>query len=257
MSCKVKDVMDLMESIAPKELTESWDNVGLMIGEREQEVKKILVALDCTSEVIDEALDVGADMIVTHHPFILFQKIKSIKKGDVLGGKIYKLIQNNISVFSAHTNLDCADGGINDILAELFELKNVEKLDEESGLGRIGELENSMKFEGFANVIESKLNTKGLLRLMGDKDKEIKRVAVCGGSGASFVSMACGKGADAYITGDIKFHEAQDGIDMGMCIADATHYSTEVVVVPVLADRLRSLEAEVVVSCVDGQVFWR
>lgn len=262
MVSKVKHIMDFMEEIAPKTLAESWDNVGLMIGDKNQDVKKILVALDGTSQVIDEALEIGADMIITHHPFILFQKMKSINKDNVFGEKIYSLIQNNISIFSAHTNLDSVDEGINDVLANLFNLENTEKLDEESGLGRIGDLKSPIKLEDFAHKIEETLKTNNLLRLVGNKEKDIKRVAVCGGSGASFISLAKSKGADLYITGDVKFHEAQDAQDLNLALADVTHYSGEVIIVPVLVEKLEkfikenNLNIQVVSSKVNGQTFW-
>lgn len=253
----VKDIMNFMEQIAPKNLAENWDNVGLMIGNENQEVKKVLVALDCTAEVIDEAIEIGANMIVTHHPFILFQKMKSITKNNPFGNKIYDLIQNNICVFSAHTNLDSADGGVNDVLANLFQLQNVQKLDDESGLGRIGELKSAVNFLEFAKIVDDKIPNDGLMKLVGNKDQEIKTVAVCGGSGASFIGLAKAKGADVYVTGDIKFHEAQDALDLGLCVADVTHYAGEVLVMPVVAEKMAGeLDVEVVQSKVNGQVFW-
>ncbi|MBR2383194.1 MAG: Nif3-like dinuclear metal center hexameric protein, partial [Anaerotignum sp.] len=119
MSVKVKDIMGVMETIAPKKLAEGWDNVGLAIGDPEREVTKILVALDVIDPVIEEAKEIGAQMIVTHHPMLLFKKIESITTQNALGRRIYNLIENGISAFSAHTNLDIAKGGTNDVLAEL------------------------------------------------------------------------------------------------------------------------------------------
>ncbi len=130
MSVKVKDIMGVMEEIAPKKLAENWDKPGLAIGDPEREVKKILVALDVIDPVVEEAKRVGADMIVTHHPMLLFRKIESITADTLLGKRIFNLIQNNIAAFSAHTNLDVAAGGTNDVLAELAGLKNIEILEE-------------------------------------------------------------------------------------------------------------------------------
>ena len=127
---KVKDIMGVMEEIAPKKLAENWDKPGLAIGDPEREVKKILVALDVIDPVVEEAKRIGADMIVTHHPMLLFRKIESITADTLLGKRIFNLIQNNIAAFSAHTNLDIAAGGTNDVLAELAGLKNIEILEE-------------------------------------------------------------------------------------------------------------------------------
>lgn len=127
---RVKDIMGVMEEIAPKKLAEGWDKPGLAIGDPEREVKKILVALDVIDPVVEEAKRIGADMIVTHHPMLLFRKIESITADTLLGKRIFNLIQNNIAAFSAHTNLDIAAGGTNDVLAELAGLKNIEILEE-------------------------------------------------------------------------------------------------------------------------------
>ena len=127
---RVKDIMGVMEEIAPKKLAENWDKPGLAIGDPEREVKKILVALDVIDPVVEEAKRIGADMIVTHHPMLLFRKIESITADTLLGKRIFNLIQNNIAAFSAHTNLDIAAGGTNDVLAELAGLKNIEILEE-------------------------------------------------------------------------------------------------------------------------------
>ena len=139
MAVTCRDIMGIMEELAPAELAEDWDNVGLTLGEPQREVKKILVALDVIPPVIEEAVALGADMIVTHHPMILFQKLKNIRTDTSLGSKIYALIRHNISAFCAHTNLDIAIGGTNDVLAELAGLTNVEIL-EETGVEKLKKL---------------------------------------------------------------------------------------------------------------------
>lgn len=262
MVCTVKDIMNIMEKIAPKELAENWDNVGLMVGNENQEVRKILIALDGIEEVLEEAIEKNVDLIITHHPFILFQKIKNITKSDYLGDKIYKLIENKISIFSAHTNLDSVEKGVNDALCDILGIKNTTILDDESGIGRIGELEEEITFIEYAKKINESLNTKGILHLVGDGNKKIKRVSVCGGSGASFINISAGKGADLYVTGDIKYHEAQNALEKNMAIADVTHYCGEVIIVPVLVDMIKeysndnNYDLEVIQSQVNGQTFW-
>ena len=125
MSVKVKDIMGVMEQIAPRRLAEGWDQPGLAVGDPEREVKKVLVALDVIEPVIEEAKAIGADMIVTHHPMLLFKKIESITTENAVGRRIFSLIENGIAAFSAHTNLDIAQGGTNDVLAELAGLENI------------------------------------------------------------------------------------------------------------------------------------
>ena len=144
MSVKCRDIMWLMEDLAPAKLAEEWDNPGLNVGNPDAEVKKILVALDATEAVIDEAVEKGADMIVTHHP-LLFHPVKKINYDKPDGRKIIKLIRNNINVFASHTNLDTANGGTNDHLADIIGLKDVKVLSvstpEGMGIGRYGILD--------------------------------------------------------------------------------------------------------------------
>ncbi len=371
MSVKVKDIMGVMESIAPKKLAEGWDNVGLAVGDPQREVKKILVALDVIDAVIAEAKAVGAQMIVTHHPMLLFKKIESITTQNGLGRRIYDLIENGIAAFSAHTNLDIAAGGTNDVLAELAGLENIELLEEtwaqslkkivvyvpvgheeavreamcaagaghigayshctfgaegkgtflplegtnpflgkqgqlevvdelrletivpteqaeavvkamlaahpyeeaaydiypveqkgnREGIGRIGELPEAIPFREFAVMLKEKLGLDAI-RLVGDSEKMVKKVGLCTGAGVSLVSLAAAKGCDVYLTGDIKYHEAQDAIEKGIAVVDVTHYASEVLIVPVLQKKLREAakengwEIEVICSSVNGQTFW-
>lgn len=266
---KVKDIMAVMEQIAPQRLAEGWDKPGLAIGDPEREVKKVLVALDVIEPVIEEAKRIGADMIVTHHPMLLFRKIESITADNPLGKRIFNLIENGIAAFSAHTNLDIADGGTNDVLAELAGLENIRILEETSvapdgkvdGIGRIGELPEAMPFKEFAKLLQQRLQLDSL-RLVGDAEKSIKRVGLCTGAGVSFLSLAASMGADAYLTGDIKYHEAQQAVELDLAVADVTHYASEVLIVPVLQKKLEAAakengwKIEVVCSAENGQTFW-
>ena len=372
MDVIVKDIINAMEGLAPQALAEDWDTVGLGIGDPNQKVKRILVALDVIPSVIDEGIRMKADMIITHHPMLLFQKINHIRKDTYLGEKIYKLIENQISIFSAHTNLDIVSGGVNDILANRIGLIDTEILEEtfaeklkkivvfvpvthlelvkqamgdagagqigkyshatfqikgqgefmpqegsvpytgtvgqmeqveeirletivskdklshvieamlslhpyeevaydiysleqkgkREGIGRIGNLPTPMKFQDFAEILKEKLGISDIIRLVGDPEQEIKRIGLCGGSGVSCMEQAKAMGADLYVTGDLKYHEAQKAIEMGLCMADITHYASEVVVLPEIKRHLEALAKEkqwaieIVISQVDGQTFW-
>ena len=371
MAVQCNIIINMLEKWAPKTLAESWDNTGLAVGSMQAQIQKVLVALDVTKEVIEEAKEVGAEMIITHHPMLLFQKFNSILADTPLGSKIYQLIQHNICAYSMHTNLDIAQGGTNDVLAELIGLKNVEILHQTvretlwklvvylpegyeekvrealcsagaghvghyscctfqskglgtflplegtkpfigskeelavvkeckletivaesklqgaidamlsshpyeeaaydvfrvqqqgkaEGIGRIGDLPRSMPFEEFASMLRDRLGLDSI-RLVGNKSKLIGRVGLCTGSGAEFMQTASLQGADAYITGDIKFHEAQKALEMGLCVADATHYASEALIVPVICKYLQKAndfynwDITILQSKANGQTFW-
>lgn len=238
---KVMDVMAVMEKIAPKRLAESWDNPGLLVGNPESNVNKILVALDANERVVDEAVKIGAELIVTHHP-IIFKPLKSIRSDLASGKKLYNLIRHNISVFSAHTNLDSAEDGVNDILAKKLNLTDIKPLttneNGEPRLGRIGKLEKEISLENFAGLVKNNLNLSHI-RLVRGKANKIKKVALCGGAGAEFIDRAAFLGADAFITGDVKYHEAERANSLGITLIDAGHFGTEYIVVKPLAEKLR------------------
>ena len=254
MSIACQKIMELMEDWAPENLAEDWDNPGLCIGSPQEAVSKVLVALDDTEDVIDEAIRQKANLIVTHHPF-LFRGIKKIREDQPTGRKIYKLIDNNIGVFSAHTNLDVAEGGTNDCLARLIGLCEIKALEE--GIGRIGVLEQETSFIEFANLVKRKLFLDSM-RIVGKGDCFVKRVALCTGAGIEFLDKEKKEGADVYITSDFKYHEAQAAEEKNICLIDATHYASEVLIVPEISSYLKkNLQdaCEVLISSVNGQPF--
>ena len=368
MSVKCFEIINFMESFAPSFLAESWDNPGLLVGSKSADIKKILVALDAEEPVIDEAVKIGADLIVTHHPFI-FKGIKKIDFDEPMGRKVFKLIKNNIGVFSAHTNLDIAFGGTNDVIAKIINLKNIDILEEtfsekvfklavyvpkehaekirqvifeenageignyscctfsyegvgtfkplegsnpflgekdkveyakeekietivleknlkgliekiikvhpyeepaydvymldfngkKFGIGRIGEVEPVL-FKNFAKDLKNKLGLSDI-RVVGDLEKEVKKAAICTGSGIEYMYAAKKMGADVFITSDFKYHEMQQAKELGIALIDATHYASEHAVLPYIKEYLeKSLkdkngECEVLISDFNGQPF--
>lgn len=249
MSVKAIEIINLMREIAPENTCCSWDNVGIMAGDSNKEVNKVLIALDCTEGVIDEAINTQSDMIITHHPFI-FKAIKNLDMSKPLSRKIYKVIKNNIVVYSAHTNLDMADFGTNYTLANLLELKDIEGLSPMGNdlfMGKIGTLPNTMTFRELIDYVKEKLNANNLV-VNGNMDTVIDKVGLCTGAGADyeFLDTAVSKGAKAYITGDVGYHDGQLAEDFGICVIDATHYLTEVIVVDtlynVLSDKFKNIE---------------
>lgn len=231
MSAKVKDLMKEMEKIAPPFLKESYDNVGLMVGDKEKEVKKVLLALDCTKKVVEEAKKAEADLIITHHPLI-FRKPSRIVRDDLQGWKIIELIKNDISLYSSHTNLDSVKGGINEEIINVLGFNNsklIEKSEvkgfEGSGIGRIVTLEEEISVEELIATVKEKLNIKNLRAVIG-KNK-IKKIAVVNGSGQDYFGKALSMGADCIITGDTTYHFVSDYKELGVTILDAGHFPTE------------------------------
>nr|WP_317357132.1 Nif3-like dinuclear metal center hexameric protein [uncultured Tyzzerella sp.] len=263
MFVKCSDIINIMEEYANPNLAEDWDNVGLMVGDENRNINKILVALDIDDKIIEEAIEKKCDMIITHHPFI-FKGIKSIKASDTLGARIIKLIKNNICVFSAHTNLDIARNGTNDTLAKLLNLEKISNLFEKDnssvGLGRVGELSETMTFSHLIDNVKKVLNLSNLV-VSGDLDTPVKKVGICTGAGGEvdFMLQAISKGCDVYITGDIKYHNSQVANDLGLCLIDATHYASEAIILPVICDYINScarrlnMDIECIVSNVNGQ----
>ena len=233
----VQNIAEVMNRIAPKNLAEEWDNPGLLVGNFSAEVEKIFICLDVSEEVIQKAVDFGANLIVSHHP-IIFRAVKNIRTDLPLGRKIEMLIKNNISVFAAHTNLDSAIGGVNDILAEKIGLVDVKMFgEEEISLGRIGKLSESMTAKDFAEHVKKVLNAENV-RLIDAGNFLINKVGICGGAGSEFISKAKFFGAQAFVTGDVKYHEAQSAVENKIHVVDAGHFATEFLIVHALAEKL-------------------
>lgn len=234
MSVNVADIIKIMEEIAPPAMAENWDNVGLMLGRRCKAVKKLLLALDITGEVVQQAIAQKADMIITHHPLI-FRGLKRVTDNEWQQELLLTLAEKGIAVYSAHTNLDCVSSGVNDVLAKKLHLDNVDVLDSDNGLGRIG-IVPACSLQEFAAMIKKVLRADYVV--VGDAGKPVHKVAVCGGAGSDLISLALLCGADTLITGDIKYHEAQQAVFSGLNVIDAGHQPTELPVMDDLADRL-------------------
>lgn len=231
----VNDIQKDLEELAPIDLKMDFDNVGHLVGFKNGEVNKILVALDVTNDVIDEAIAEGAQLIVAHHP--MFFGLKNVVDSDLTGGKIIKLIQNDISAICMHTNLDAAEGGVNTCLAQTVGIVDPKPLYCKSdNIGYYGELASPIEFSDFLQYIKSALNTNGL-RYVQSQDK-VKKVAVLGGSGGSDLPRAIELGCDTFITADLKYNAFIDARESGINLVDGDHFCTENVVVPALQKRL-------------------
>lgn len=237
----VKDIVSAIEEIAPAGLQEKWDNSGLLIGFEKQPVNRIMTCLEINNEVLQEAKDLRADMVVTHHPLI-FEGMKSLYDGDYKGNLIMKIINAGISVYSCHTPFDKVKGGNNDIIADKLGLSQVKNLNgddvassakmiqnnDEADIGRIGVFKTTVTLKEIIDLVSGELEQSiRQLRVVGDFNTEINKVGLCTGAGADLMEMAVDSGCQLFITGDVKYHEARKAQELGICLLDAGHYGTE------------------------------
>lgn len=340
---KIKSLIKKLEKNFPKNIAESWDNVGLLVGNESREITKVQVSLDATEEVIDHAIEVGANLIITHHP-IIFSGIKNVTSKNLMGRKLLKLIENKIAVYSMHTNLDSAESGLNQYICEKLGIKTSKILDEKNmdmyllsvyikvefeeklkskveefgleyngyknvyytsdsvenfekageeekfknqnkkisilgekgklsnllneikkihpydevpyemiktenkvslgGLGRIYSLSEKIELGSYLEEVKDRLSLNNV-RVVGELDKKIKKIAVVNGGGASFLGKLEKIGVDLFITGDIKYHEALDAREMGISIFDIGHYESEYFFTDIIERYCDDLEVEI------------
>ena len=248
----VADILQYVETLAPRNMKMDWDNVGLLCGSRSTPVTKILVALDPFEHVVQEAAQWGAELIVTHHP-IIFQPLKTITDETSIGRGIMMLCRSGISAINAHTNLDQAPSGVNDVLARALGLSDIcvikpngtDENGNEWGLLRSGHVaENTL--EDFLLNVQTALGCDGLRYV--DGGKPVKKVAVGGGSCAGGMLDALDAGCDTFVTADVKYNQFWDAKDLGLNLIDAGHFATENPVVNVLAEKLQEKFPEIQVK---------
>ncbi len=257
---KVKDIKNAIEKLAPCSLAEEWDNVGLMVGDAEQYVNTVFICLDVTAENVQKAIDCDADLIISHHPLI-FTPLKHILDTDVSGNIISTLIRNNISVYSAHTNLDNADGGMNDVLADKLGLSDIRHFTEDecqnsSSIGRVGELETSIELADFKDFVKNVLGCRSI-RYVGSPDEMVKTVAVCSGAGGDGIYSAYNAGADVYVTSDVRHHEAQLAYELGLNLIDAGHFETENTICEFMKDYLQEVLPDLNIVSSDAEPYFK
>ena len=248
----VRDILNFIETLAPRTMKMDWDNVGLLCGSRSTPVSKVLVALDPFEHVCREAADWGADLLVTHHPLI-FRPLNAVTDETSIGRGIMTLCRHGISAVNAHTNLDCAPGGVNDVLAGSLGLDNVQVIHpsgldgngNEWGLLRCGSVKEQT-LEAFLRHVKSSLGSQGLRYC--DGGRPVRKVAVGGGSCADGMLEALDAGCDTFVTADIKYNQFWDAHDLGLNLIDAGHFHTENPVVAVLAEKIAAAFPDVEVK---------
>jgi len=253
----VKDILGLLNTIAPFDIADDWDNSGLQAGNLNWEVKKIMIGLDVSMPLMNAAKEWNSDMVLTHHP-LMIQPQKSIDFSVMPGSAIEFSAAHKINIVSAHTNLDKANDGLNDyfasriglaqtrpLLSEKFEPEksNSEDTDEQIGIGRIGTLKSSIPLQQLVHVIKEKLKLSHV-RVTGDMTLPVETIAICTGSGGSLIEPFLSSGADLYVTGDIKYHEARQVEEHSKGLIDVGHFGSEHMAVDLLADKLsRAVQA--------------
>lgn len=249
----VKDIEKALFDWASKELAAEWDNVGHLVGSGESEVKRALVALDITQGVVQEAISMGADLIVSHHPVMncRWHAVQTVCSDDAQGRTLMAMIENRISAICMHTNLDAADGGVNDVLAQKLGLLDIETLGDDK-IGRIGHLNCEIHLAEFLPHVVKSLSCNGLR--YRDCGKKVSRVAVGGGACGDYIGTAIAKGCDTFVTSDLSYHAFLDTTEINLI--DAGHFPTEDVICPVLIGYFQDKfpQIEIVKSTVHREV---
>ena len=246
----VRELYDSLSACMPEELREEWDNDGIMCcTDSSADICNVLITLDVTEEVVDYAINHNFDLIISHHPLI-FRPISSVTEDNHVSRKVIKLISNNISVFSFHTRADKAVGGVNDILAGLFELEKVESFGE-GGLGRVGNIPEC-ELDVFLELVKGKLSADVLK--VADGYNTVHRVAVVGGDGKDFVRAAIECGADTYVSGRISYNMMEEASELGINLIEAGHYFTEAPITNYFADLVASFDGNAYIEIVDSNM---
>ncbi len=238
----VMEIRNWIDGFAPYDTAEEWDNSGLLFGKSQQAVHHVCVALDVTEGVLEECVAMGADLLLTHHPF-LFSPLRRMTDETYQGKLLWNAADHGISLLCAHTNLDQSKDGINAYLCDLLGIRN----EEATVPFRTGVLQQPMPLHSFLQRAQECLGCMGL-KFSGDPERLIRQVSVCSGSGSEFMSEAALKGSDLLLTSDTKYHDHQAATELGICLADAGHFETEQIICPILAERLKQEFPDVAVS---------
>lgn len=266
---RVKDILSWIDAYAPFRYAASWDNCGLLVGDPEAGVERVLTALDVSSETLSEAENTRSQCLVTHHPLLL-NPIKAVRLDSFPGNLVARALKSGINLIAAHTNLDAAREGTNGQLSRILSMEMVEPLEidppwrhEETygGMGRVGFLSSPAPLKEFVESIREALGQIDI-RVVGNPEQIVHKVALCTGSGGSLIRQAFASGSQVYITGDLKYHDAQWALEVGLALIDIGHFASERLIAGPLADYLRSRslqspdKLEVIVAMQEKDPFW-
>ena len=248
-----KDIIKKINESFPEERAMEWDNVGLLCGRDDKEVRRIYISLDATDYIIEDAIRWKADMLITHHPLI-FSGIKKINDRDFVGRRLLKMIQNDMCYYAMHTNYDVC--GMAELSGNILGLQNAEVLEVtyngkcEEGIGRIADVAEEMTLDECCDLVKEKFMVSNI-KVFGNLGTKVKRVAISPGSGKSMINIAISKGADVLITGDIDHHTGIDAFAQGLCVIDAGHYGLERIFIPDMKEHLENVLDDVIVKAAD------
>ncbi len=245
----LSNLLATFETLWPKASAEEWDRPGLMVGNPKQEIKKVLLSVDVTAEVLDQAVQENCQLLITHHPLLL-RPVHELGELTLKGNLVTKAIHSGLAIFSAHTNADIAAGGVSQSLASAIGLRNLSPLDPASGHGIVGDIDE-LTLVDFARKISKAIPaTAAGVKVAGDSTRLVSRVALVGGAGDSFLSLAASAGVDVFITSDLRHHSAQDFIEQakltdGPALIDISHWAAEWVWLDKAAEQLSAKHPEV------------
>ena len=247
----VREVYNRLSARIPEELRESWDNDGLMCASDDaREVRRALVTLDVTEEVVDYAIANHFDLILSHHPLI-FRPLAALNEDSHIARKVIRLIKHDVAVISLHTRADKVEGGVNDMLCELIGIRNAVPFGE-GDLGRIGSLDEELNMEDFSYMLKDLLGCDGIR--VADACIPIQRVAVVGGDGKGYVEAALAAGADTYVTGRLGYNVMIEAGEMGINLLEAGHFFTEQPVTSFFQSLLMRMDPDMYVEVLDSNV---
>ena len=253
---KALELYNALTAVIPTSLSCAWDHDGLeSCPDPDREVRRVLVALDVTDEVIDKAVNEGFDVIASHHP-VFFGQLENVNATAPKGARAVKLAKNDISVMSFHTRLDAVEGGVNDTLARKMGLEDIRTVEEDSdGIMRIGTLPEACCAEEFAARVKAALSApeSEATVILSPAGVNTRKVALIGGGGGKFVGIAKTAGADTYVTGDMGYHDYLSSVENGMNLITAGHFHTEFPVCEVLCEKIKAIcpDASIEVFCSD------
>lgn len=248
----VREVIETLENKWPHEYALSWDNVGLLVGDESQEVRHIFVALDVTDETLSQAVDCGADMIITHHPLI-YAPLKKVTEDDFIGRRILTMAREGISCYAMHTNFDVTGmanlnaASLNLAFPAILEVTYEDESGRKEGLGRVGMLHEPMTLKDFGSYAKEHLGLS-MVRVYGNGKTMIKKAAISSGSGKGMTKAALKAGADVLVTGDVDYHMAIDAVAQGLSVVDGGHYGTEMIFIDYMEETLKELFPQTAIS---------